>query len=106
MQIFYHSTRDRSKKFTSSECILKGLSDDGGLFVTDAIDSIHFDYRQLIGKTYQEIAKTVFQQFFTDFITKVSGTDMTPQTSVSLLLFPIRRVYSPCSRIHAACSSS
>ena len=70
MQIIYHSTRDRSKKFTSSECILKGLSDDGGLFVTDAIDSIHFDYRQLIGKTYQEIAKTVFQQFFTDFTEK------------------------------------
>ncbi|MFA0816301.1 MAG: threonine synthase [Anaerofustis sp.] len=67
MQVFYHSTRDKTKQFTSSECILKGLSEEGGLFVTDAVDSIRFDFHDFIGKDYAAIAKSVFMKFFSDF---------------------------------------
>ena len=33
MGIYYHSTRNKDKHYTASQAILKGLADDGGLFV-------------------------------------------------------------------------
>ncbi|MCR4605385.1 MAG: hypothetical protein K5639_05245, partial [Eubacterium sp.] len=33
MEIRYHSTRSEGKTMTASQAILKGLADDGGLFV-------------------------------------------------------------------------
>ena len=33
MGIYYHSTRDKNKRYSASEAILKGLAPDGGLFV-------------------------------------------------------------------------
>ena len=66
MTIFYHSTRSE-EPFSPSACILEGLSEEGGLFVTDAVEDIRFDWRQFLGKGYQAIAKAVFSAFFTDF---------------------------------------
>ena len=37
MQVLYKSTRGTGDKITASQAILKGLSDDGGLFVPDSI---------------------------------------------------------------------
>ena len=34
MQVLYKSTRGTGEKITASQAILKGLSDDGGLFDT------------------------------------------------------------------------
>ena len=40
MEVLYRSTRNNSLKVKASEAILKGLSDDGGLFVPDQIPEI------------------------------------------------------------------
>ena len=40
MSIMYKSTRSNSEKVTASQAILKGLADDGGLFVPDSIPAL------------------------------------------------------------------
>ena len=37
MEILYNSTRTKGEQVTASQAILKGLSDDGGLFVPERI---------------------------------------------------------------------
>ena len=37
MQVLYKSTRGKEQAVTASMAILKGLSEDGGLFVPDSI---------------------------------------------------------------------
>ena len=67
MEILYSSTRDSEKKVTASQAILKGLSDDGGLFVPDHIPMLELSMSEMSGKTYQEIAYEVMRLFLTDF---------------------------------------
>ena len=67
MEILYSSTRDSEKKVTASQAILKGLSDDGGLFVPDHIPALEQSMCELTGKSYQEIAYEVMRLYLTDF---------------------------------------
>ena len=67
MEILYSSTRDSGKKVTASQAILKGLSDDGGLFVPDHIPALEQSMEELAGKPYQEIAYEVMRLFLSDF---------------------------------------
>ena len=67
MQILYKSTRGNGDKIIASQAILKGLSDDGGLFVPDSIPKLDVDLEALSKMTYQEIAYEVMSRFFTDF---------------------------------------
>lgn len=67
MEVLYSSTRDNSKKVTASQAILKGLSDDGGLFVPDHIPTLELSMTELADKPYQEVAYEVMRLFLTDF---------------------------------------
>lgn len=67
MEVLYSSTRNSEKKVTASQAILKGLSDDGGLFVPDHIPVLECSMREMTGKTYQEVAYEVMRLFLTDF---------------------------------------
>lgn len=67
MEVLYSSTRDGSKKVQASQAILKGLSEDGGLFVPDHIPSLEKSLRELSGMKYQGIAYEVMKLFLTDF---------------------------------------
>lgn len=67
MDILYSSTRNDAKKIKASQAILKGLADDGGLFVPDHIPTLTCPLRDLAGRTYQEIAYEVMRLFLTDF---------------------------------------
>ena len=67
MEVLYSSTRNGDKKVTASQAILKGLSDDGGLFVPDHIPALEVPMKELAGKTYQEIAYEVMKLYLTDF---------------------------------------
>ena len=67
MEVLYSSTRNGEPKFTASQAILKGLADDGGLFVPDHIPALSCSMRDLAGKSYQEVAYEVMKLFFTDF---------------------------------------
>lgn len=67
MNLLYKSTRDAEKTVTASEAILKGLADDGGLFVPVEIPKLDVDMNVLKDMSYQETAYAVMKQFFTDF---------------------------------------
>lgn len=67
MSIMYQSTRSNSEKVTASQAILKGLADDGGLFVPDSIPSLDVPLDKLSSLTYQETAYEVMKLFFDDF---------------------------------------
>ena len=67
MNLLYKSTRDSEKTVTASQAILKGLADDGGLFVPVSIPKLPVSLGELKEMTYQEIAYTVMKEFLTDF---------------------------------------
>ena len=67
MNLLYKSTRDAEKTVTASQAILKGLADDGGLFVPVSIPKLQVSLGELKEMTYQEIAYTVMKEFLTDF---------------------------------------
>ncbi len=67
MEVMYSSTRDAGVKVTASQAILKGLADDGGLFVPDAIPALDVGLQELSKLNYQETAYVVMKQFLTDF---------------------------------------
>ena len=67
MNLLYKSTRDAEKTVTASQAILKGLADDGGLFVPVSIPKLPASLGELKEMTYQEIAYTVMKEFLTDF---------------------------------------
>ena len=55
MDILYRSTRGNAETVTASQAILKGLADDGGLFVPERIPALDVDMDTLAGMTYQEV---------------------------------------------------
>lgn len=67
MEVWYKSTRSDTKPVTASEAILKGLSEDGGLFVPDRIPTLQKSPAQLSDMSYQEVAYEVMKLFLTDF---------------------------------------
>ena len=67
MQILYKSTRGKEQAVTASMAILKGLSEDGGLFVPERIPQLDVPMDKLAQMTYQETAYEVMSRFLTDF---------------------------------------
>ena len=67
MEVIYRSTRSNGAPVTASQAILKGLSDDGGLFVPDHIPTLDKSFKELAGMTYQQVAYEVMKLFLTDF---------------------------------------
>ncbi len=67
MEVLYSSTRSGGNPVKSSEAILKGLSEDGGLFVPDHIPVLDKSLKELAGMTYQEVAYEVMKLYLTDF---------------------------------------
>ena len=67
MELMYQSTRSEDTKVTASQAILKGLADDGGLFVPVSIPKLDVSLEDVSKMTYQETAYEVMKLFFTDF---------------------------------------
>ena len=67
MEVIYRSTRSNSEPVTASRAILKGLSDDGGLFVPDHIPALDKSLTELAEMNYQQVAYEVMKLFLTDF---------------------------------------
>ena len=67
MNLMYSSTRNADVKLTASQAILKGLADDGGLFVPERIPELKYSVEELAEMSYQETAYAVMKEFFTDF---------------------------------------
>lgn len=61
----YISTRNKYNRVSSSEAIIKGISEDGGLFVPEIIPKIN-SMQSLINMNYRELSYEIIQLFFTD----------------------------------------
>lgn len=66
-EILYKSTRSKDGTLKASEAILKGLADDGGLFVPLKIPKLDISMEELSKMSYQEVAYEVMKLYFTDF---------------------------------------
>lgn len=67
MSLKYFSTRTKGVSLSASEAILKGLSDDGGLFVPEKIPALDVSLSALASMNYQQVAYEVMSRFFNDF---------------------------------------
>lgn len=67
MEVLYRSTRSKGMPVTASAAILKGLSEDGGLFVPDHIPTLKTGLKELAAMSYQEVAYEIMKLFLSDF---------------------------------------
>ena len=67
MEVLYKSTRGNGTMVKASEAILKGLSEDGGLFVPDHIPALDKSLKELAGMDYRQVAYEVMKLYFSDF---------------------------------------
>jgi len=67
MVLKYESTRNKNINVSPSEAVVKGLSDDGGLFVPRDIDKLGLDLKEMCGLRFHDTAKKILSLFFQDF---------------------------------------
>ena len=66
----YISTRDNSKEYSFEQVFIKGLADDGGLFVPKEVKKYSAEQiKALSNLSYQELAKEIIYPFIGDFMT-------------------------------------
>lgn len=66
-EVLYKSTRNSDIRVSASQAILKGLSEDGGLFLPESIPTLDVAMKDIANMTYQEVAYEVMSRFYTDF---------------------------------------
>ena len=65
----YVSTRNNNKDYSFKEVFLKGLADDGGLFIPKSLFKFSDkELNSLKELNYQDLAKEIIQPFVKDFI--------------------------------------
>jgi len=67
MELIYRSTRNADETATASMAILKGLANEGGLFVPDEIPAFDVSLDSLAAMDYREVAYNVMKLMLTDF---------------------------------------
>lgn len=67
MELIYRSTRNADETATASMAILKGLANEGGLFVPDEIPAFDVSLESLAAMDYREVAYNVMKLMLTDF---------------------------------------
>ena len=72
MELLYKSTRG-GRTATASEAILKGLSEDGGLFVPERIPALDKTFRELGQMSYGEVAYEVMKLGYTNVMQMPDG---------------------------------
>lgn len=61
------STRNKNTKLSAAEAIIKGISNDGGLFVPSHFPDLTSKLKDFSSKTYAEVAYDVLKEYLTDF---------------------------------------
>ncbi|MDA9071729.1 threonine synthase [Candidatus Pelagibacter sp.] len=73
----YISTRDNSKEYSFEEVFIKGLADDGGLFIPTEIKKYSAEeLKSLSSLSYQNLAKKIIYPFIGDFMSKNELSDI------------------------------
>lgn len=67
MEVIYSSTRNAAETVKASQAILKGLAENGGLFVPNTIPALDVPFGDLAKMSYQEVAYEVMSRMLTDF---------------------------------------
>ena len=65
--MFYKSTRNNALRFTASQAVLKGLSDDGGLFVPERLPVLDKSLEELADMDYKNVAYEVMKLYLSDY---------------------------------------
>ena len=66
----YISTRDNSKEYSFEQVFIKGLADDGGLFIPKEVKKYSAEQiKALSNLSYQNLAKEIIYPFIGDFMT-------------------------------------
>ena len=92
MDVRYRSTRNSEVTVTASQAILKGLADDGGLFVPDHLPKLSVSMEELKGMTYQETAYAVMKEFLTDFTEEELKKTAEEMTSIIEIMDTIKEI--------------
>ena len=67
----YVSTRDNSKEYSFEDVFIKGLADDGGLYVPTSLKKFSSDELSELKKlNYNDLSTEIINQFSSDFISK------------------------------------
>jgi threonine synthase len=73
----YISTRDNSKEYSFEEVFIKGLADDGGLFIPKEVKKYSTEeLKALSGLSYQDLAKKIIYPFIGDFMSENELSDI------------------------------
>ncbi len=67
MDVLYRSTRGMAGEYKASEAIIKGLCEDGGLFVPNTFPKLSVSTDKLATMSYRETAYVVMKEFLTDY---------------------------------------
>jgi len=70
MSVQFKSTRGNKTLITASLAIVKGIAEDGGLYVPCAIPKIDFDLKKILEMNYRELAYEVLKLIISDFTEK------------------------------------
>ncbi|MCS4475773.1 hypothetical protein JQ032_09205 [Clostridium botulinum] len=54
--MFYKSTRGEGKNVKASEAIIRGIAEDGGLYVPEELPKIDKSFKELENMDYKELA--------------------------------------------------
>jgi threonine synthase len=67
----YISTRDNSKEYSFEEVFIKGLADDGGLFIPKSVKKYNEEELKALGTlSYQDLAKKIIFPFIKNFMSE------------------------------------
>ena len=73
----YISTRDNSKEYSFEDVFIKGLADDGGLFIPKEVKKYSTEELELLsGLSYQELAKKIIYPYIGDFMSESELSDI------------------------------
>ena len=73
----YISTRDSSKEYSFEEVFIKGLADDGGLFIPKVLKKYSKEeLKTLRTLNYQDLAKKIIFPFIGDFMSENELSDI------------------------------
>lgn len=65
--MLYKSTRGKGKIVKASEAIIRGIAEDGGLYVPEKFPKITKSFEELGNMSYQELAFYIMKKYFDDF---------------------------------------
>jgi len=73
----YISTRDNSKEYSFEDVFIKGLADDGGLFIPKQVKKYSTEeLESLSSLSYQDLAKKIIYPFIGDFMSENELSDI------------------------------